>query len=103
MSPSFRTARSWFRTILPGPSTASPIRGAEHRRGERQAPPDVSRRERKFQEPELMTRSAAFMAAILLLGPVAVAEAADPAAGQAKSGICATCHGRNGIGTAPNY
>jgi cytochrome c553 len=50
-----------------------------------------------------MTRSAAFMAAILLLGPVAVAEAADPGAGQAKSGICATCHGRNGIGTAPNY
>jgi cytochrome c553 len=50
-----------------------------------------------------MTRNAALFAAILLFGPALAAEAADPAAGKAKSGICATCHGRNGVGTAPNY
>ena len=29
--------------------------------------------------------------------------AADAAAGQTKAKICATCHGRNGISTAPNF
>ena len=50
-----------------------------------------------------MTRIAALMAASLLLAQALPARAADPAAGQAKSAICATCHGKNGIGTAPNF
>jgi cytochrome c553 len=29
--------------------------------------------------------------------------AADAAAGEAKSNICVTCHGRSGISTAPNF
>jgi cytochrome c553 len=49
-----------------------------------------------------MKRAVLPLAAVLLVaaGP---AGAADPAAGQAKSAICATCHGKNGLGTAPNY
>ncbi len=50
-----------------------------------------------------MMRSAAILAATLLLAPASLASAADPAAGQAKSATCAVCHGRNGIGTAPNF
>ena len=50
-----------------------------------------------------MTRSAALLAASLLLAQTLPARAADPAAGKAKSAVCATCHGKNGIGTAPNF
>ena len=50
-----------------------------------------------------MTRSAALLAASLLLVQALPAHAADPAAGKAKSAVCATCHGKNGIGTAPNF
>jgi cytochrome c553 len=50
-----------------------------------------------------MNRAAAIAAASLILCARVPAEAADPAAGQAKSAMCATCHGKNGIGTAPNY
>lgn len=50
-----------------------------------------------------MMRSAAVLAAFFLLAPANPAFAADPAAGQAKSAACAACHGRNGIGTAPNF
>ena len=50
-----------------------------------------------------MTRVAAVLAAALLVFPGIPANAADSAAGQAKSAMCATCHGKNGIGTAPNY
>ena len=50
-----------------------------------------------------MIRAAAIAVASLMLCAGVAAEAADPAAGQAKSAMCATCHGKNGIGTAPNY
>lgn len=43
---------------------------------------------------------AALAATLALAGP---AGAGDPQAGQAKSRPCATCHGRDGIGTAPHY
>ena len=46
----------------------------------------------------------AALAASLLLHPLAgLARAADIAAGEAKARTCATCHGRNGVGTAPNF
>jgi cytochrome c553 len=50
-----------------------------------------------------MKRVAAVVAASLLFCASMPAGAADPAAGKAKSAICATCHGKNGIGTAPNF
>jgi cytochrome c553 len=50
-----------------------------------------------------MKRAAAALAASMLLCASMPASAADPAAGQAKSATCATCHGKNGIGTAPNF
>jgi cytochrome c553 len=50
-----------------------------------------------------MIRAAAMAAVSLILCAGLPAEAADPAAGQAKSAMCGTCHGKNGIGTAPNY
>jgi|SRR5687768_10254068 cytochrome c553 len=51
----------------------------------------------------MMKHAPAALAAFMLLCAQTPAIAADPAAGQAKSAICATCHGKNGIGTAPNF
>jgi cytochrome c553 len=45
--------------------------------------------------------AAAFAFAVLL--PFAPAEAADPAAGLAKSAICASCHGPLGLSPVPTY
>jgi len=50
----------------------------------------------------------AVYAAILVLGAmlsggVGPLQAADPAAGKAKSGPCTTCHGKSGIGTSPIF
>jgi len=41
--------------------------------------------------------------AVVALGLVATAQAADPAAGKARSETCAGCHGMNGKSTNPNY
>ena len=51
----------------------------------------------------MKTRLAALLAASLSFVHAHPGLAADPAAGKAKSPICATCHGKNGIGTAPNF
>ena len=48
-------------------------------------------------------RAAALAVSLLLLQPTHQAIAADIAAGEAKAKTCATCHGRNGVGTAPNF
>ncbi len=47
----------------------------------------------------MMKHAPAALAAFMLLCAQTPAIAAD----QAKSAICATCHGKNGIGTAPNF
>ncbi|MGZ8209624.1 MAG: c-type cytochrome [Burkholderiales bacterium] len=41
-------------------------------------------------------------AAVVLMGMVATAQAADAAAGKAKAAACAGCHGANGEGSGPN-
>ncbi|MBC8130143.1 MAG: cytochrome c [Rhizobiaceae bacterium] len=44
---------------------------------------------------------AALLGAASLIAP-SVAVAADPAAGKDKAGMCATCHGLDGIASAPD-
>lgn len=51
----------------------------------------------------MILRIAAVAAAAILIAFAAPARAADPAAGEAKAKTCNACHGRNGIGTAPNF
>ena len=43
------------------------------------------------------------VAAIALAGSMGSAIAGDVAAGKAKSVVCASCHGANGISAIPNY
>lgn len=43
----------------------------------------------------------ALVAGLLFCAP-AIAQAADVEAGRTKSGMCATCHGRDGIAVAPD-
>jgi len=43
------------------------------------------------------------IAAIALAGSMGSAVAGDAAAGKAKSGTCAGCHGATGISAIPNY
>jgi len=40
---------------------------------------------------------------LMMALPSVVFAAGDPVAGEAKSAICATCHGANGISIAPIY
>ncbi len=47
--------------------------------------------------------TAVIAAAAILLASMAEGRAADPAAGEVKAKACNACHGRNGIGTAPNF
>ena len=51
----------------------------------------------------MILRIVALAAAAILIASAAPARAADPAAGEVKAKTCAACHGRNGIGTAPNF
>jgi len=44
-----------------------------------------------------------FIASLLVVLPSFTFAAGDAAAGKAKSAICATCHGANGIAIAPIY
>ena len=48
-------------------------------------------------------RIAVLVTVAMLAIPVMPARAADVAAGQAKAKVCATCHGKNGISTAPLF
>ncbi|HXV28694.1 MAG TPA: cytochrome c [Sinorhizobium sp.] len=50
-----------------------------------------------------MARIAGLLSALMILGASLDAQAGDSAAGQAKSAPCFVCHGKNGIGTAPNF
>lgn len=50
-----------------------------------------------------MFKKRTFALAIALSLPLLANAAGDPAAGKAKSGICAGCHGANGIAIAPMY
>ena len=43
------------------------------------------------------------IASLIVVLPNFVSAAGDAAAGKAKSAICATCHGANGIAIAPIY
>ena len=46
-------------------------------------------------------RTPAALIALVVLGAGA-AQARDPVAGQKLAGMCATCHGQNGLSTLPN-
>jgi cytochrome c553 len=48
-------------------------------------------------------RIAVFATFAILAIPLMSIRAADVAGGQAKAKICATCHGKNGISTAPLF
>lgn len=51
-----------------------------------------------------MKRSISILTATLLLSSAPLVQAAgDPAAGQAKAGVCAACHGVDGISMIPMY
>jgi cytochrome c553 len=51
----------------------------------------------------MMTKWTLLIAASLMVFAITAAQAAgDPAAGKAKSAMCAGCHGPNGQGVAPN-
>ena len=41
--------------------------------------------------------------AVMTALPMATMAAGDPAAGKAKSAVCAACHGANGISQIPTY
>lgn len=45
---------------------------------------------------------AALLGLVLVLGLVAQADAADPAAGKAKAAVCTACHGANGVSGSPD-
>ncbi len=49
-----------------------------------------------------MLKKLSIIAAIALSMPM-MAQAGDAAAGKAKAGMCAACHGGNGIAIAPMY
>lgn len=47
-----------------------------------------------------LTLTALLVAPMMLAG---MAQAADPAAGQAKAAVCMACHGADGIGVGPEW
>lgn len=52
---------------------------------------------------KLKNYSVAGVFAVLLAAPMLAVGAGDPAAGKAKSAVCAACHGANGIAQIPTY
>ncbi|MDX1635600.1 MAG: cytochrome c [Marinobacter sp.] len=51
----------------------------------------------------LKNYTAAGVFAVLAVAPMLASAAGDPAAGKAKSAVCAACHGANGIAQIPTY
>lgn len=50
-----------------------------------------------------MKKASAILMALTLLGATGVAQAADAAAGKAKSSTCVACHGATGVSNNPIY
>ena len=50
-----------------------------------------------------MKKASAVLMALTLLGAAGGAQAADAAAGKAKSSTCVACHGANGVSNNPIY